>query len=874
MRPGKNTFNIILASCLLIAVGYSCSTKKNTFTRRVYHNLTAHYNAYFNGKEALKEGVAELSKINKDNYNKVLPVFPLGTKADAQSVYSFLDRAIEKGSIVVHRHSIFIKNQEHVKWIDDAYLLIGRSYYYKQEYDLAYQTFNFIIGRYKNNAIVYNAIIWKARVLTEQDRLDEAEALLQSVQKKIEKNKAFHSAEKLYPLVYADILLKKEDYSGAVEYLQQGIRLNKSRKERVRLYFILAQACQKSGSVQKATEYYKKVLGMNPVYDMEFAAKISLAKNYDITQGSSKDIKKLMTRMLRDSKNKEFQDQIHFALAEIFFKENDIESAIKHLKLSARTSVSNDYQKAVSYLRLADLYFEDQDYEEAQQFYDSTVMFLPKDYPNFTTINAKKNTLNELVKNLKIIQLEDSLQMLARLPESERNQKIDDIIADIIKKEQEAKQAEYDRMNELANQQQINQNNNAVSGSWYFYNPSAMSFGYSEFVKKWGNRKYEDLWRLSDKVMMDFDFDAPGDEDDSSSTQDIVENDPKSRQTYISQLPLTPGAVDTSNQKIAEALHNVGIIYKESLEDDDKAIKSFQNLEKRFPESKHTLPAYYHLYKIYAEKDDPAHSDYYKNLILTKYPDSEYAMIIKDPEYYKKIEEQQNILESFYKATYLAYINADYETVINNADSAKRTFKDKELIPKFEMLKALSIGKTQPVDKFSDALKYVISKYPYSDVKTEAQNILDALGRVKGIISDNETVKADTNIKENNLLYKFDPGAFHFYIVVMDARQININSLKNLYSNHNTTYFSNNKLNVNSLFLNDTEEVINVGRFDNMQKAMDYLLSVENNNEIMGSLSQASAKQFVVSSNNYPVFYQNKNVEKYLEFFNKYYTKQ
>ena len=860
----------LLATVFLISFT-SCSTKKNTFTRRVYHNLTAHYNAYFNGKEALKEGTQELAKKNIDNYAKVLPVFELGTKQDAQSVYSFLDRALEKGSIVIQRHSIFIKNVEHVRWIDDAYMLIGKSYYFKHEYDLAYQTFNFVINRFKNNDIVYEAVIWKARVLVQQGKLDDAESTLLSIEKKIEKNKATRKAEQMFPLVMADILIKKEQYTQAIDFVNQGLNLNKAKRLRTRLTFILGQLYQRSGNPSKAMELFRKVLGMNPVYEMEFAAKINLAKSYDVTTGGSKDIKKLMTRMLRDEKNKEYLDQIHYALAEIYLKENDMEKAVKHLKLSARTSVNNNFQKSVSYLRLADLYFAEPNYNEAQLYYDSTILFLPKDYPNYQLIDNKKNTLNDLVKNLKVIQLEDSLQMLARLPEAERNKKIDDIIAELIREEERKKQEEADRLNNLANIQQINQGNQ-TTGSWYFYNPSAMSFGYTEFVKKWGQRKYEDLWRLSNKQITDFEVNIPDDDDDTTNQQNAAEADPKSRATYIAQLPLTSAAVDSSNDRISEALFNVGLIYKESLEDYDKAIESFKKLETRFPGGRHTLPAYYHLYKIYEENNEQSKADYYKHLITTRYPESDYAKILSDPDYFNKLQAEKNRLANYYKSTYLAYVAGDYQRVIRNADSALTSARDKVLIPKFDMLKALAIGKTASPQDFENALKGVISKYPDSDVKPEAQAILDAMAKMKS--TANQAAADSVKVRTGGALYKFDPTAFHFYISVFPIRNLNINELKIMYSNHNQKTFSLSNLSVNSLFLDDKNEVINVGRFENMQKAMDYLLSVEGNADIMQKLQPAGFRHFVISAQNYPVFYQNKDVNKYLDFFNKFYLKQ
>ncbi len=843
-------------------------------SRRMYHNLTAHYNAYFNGKEALKEGVVDLYKKNIDNYFKVIPVYELGTKADAQSVYNFLDRAIDKGSIIIQRHSIYIKGVEHVKWIDDAYMLIGKSYYYKQEYDLALQTFNFVLTRFKDGDLKYEALIWKARVLTQQGKIDDAEALLEAIEKKIDNNKANRVAEKMFPLAYGDVLNKQQKYAKAIEYLQQGKHLNRSKHVRTRLDFILAQTFQRSGNPIKANEYYRKVLGMNPTYDMEFATKISLAKNYDVTMGESKDIKKLLNRMLRDEKNKEYQDQIHYALAEVLLKEDKKESAIKHLKKSAQTSVSNNYQKSISYLKLGDLYFAEPDYPNAQTYYDSCIIYLPKDYPNYQLIDNTKNTLNELVKNLTTVSLEDSLQMLAGLPVAERNKKIQEHINEIIKDEERKKQEEAERQAALANIQQINQNGNQSTGSWYFYNPSSMSFGFTEFTKKWGNRKYEDLWRLSNKDVTDFNFDEVADKVDS--TKIIKEkglSDLKNPKTYIAQLPLTPEAITKSNLKICEALYNLGIIYKESLGDYDKSIDAFSKLEKRFPDSKYILPAYYNLYQIYNEKQDAGRAGYYKDLILTKYPESDFAKMISDPNYYQKLEEQKNQLANFYKTTYLAYTSGQYPVVMQNADSAVRSKKDKELIPKFEMLKALSIGKTKTQPEFIDALTKIVQKYPESDVKTQAQNIIDVLTKKNTGETPGNPVKSDSLVSGKPPLYKFDPAAFHFYIAVVEIKNLNINDLKIVYSNHNTKYFSLKNYLINTLFLDDKHEVLNVSRFENKVEAMNYLLSIENAPEILSKLQKANFKHFVISATNYPIFYKSKNVDLYLNFYNKYYTK-
>ena len=103
---------------------FSCSTKKKTWFHRTYHNTTAKYNGYFNGKESLKIGLRKIQE-HKDDYTQILPIYPTGDLKGLKKTHSHMDKAIRKASIVIQKHSIKIKGKEYCKWIDDNYLLLG-----------------------------------------------------------------------------------------------------------------------------------------------------------------------------------------------------------------------------------------------------------------------------------------------------------------------------------------------------------------------------------------------------------------------------------------------------------------------------------------------------------------------------------------------------------------------------------------------------------------------------------------------------------------------------------------------------------------------------------------------------------------------------
>ncbi len=912
---------IILVVCFFFLV--ACSTRKNTFTRRVYHNLTAHYNAYWNGNESLKDGIVELAKNNKDNYTEVLPVFKCGTKEDAQKVNPQMDRAIEKGVKVIKLHSIFIKGKEHIRWIDDAYLMIGKSNYYKQEYRMAIRTFNFIISQFKANPIKYEAMIWIAKTDNQMGEFGSAQSMLDLVRNKISSGEAPKSLQKDVDMVYADFYIKQENYTPAIEYLISAIQLSHKKDTKTRLRFILAQIYQRDGELAKATEQYQKVIRKNPPYEMAFNARINLAMSYDAASGDSKALEKKLKKMLKDFKNKEYLDQIYYALAEVALRNKDKTTAIKYLKLSVSSSVGNNYQKSISALKLADLYFDIPEYENAQAYFDSTVMFLPKTYKNYDLIKSKADVLNELVKNIQIVKVQDSLQAMARMKPSERDMKINNTIAAILKEEQ--KKAEEENANRIAlnvlqsSRQSIG--GNSATGEWYFYNTSTLSFGFSEFGKKWGKRKLEDNWRISTKQTIDF-GDAQVNKKVETEEGEIKDtstqaSNPKNKAFYLKDVPLTEEKMKKSNDKVEKALYNMGYIYYEGLKDLPKAKETFEIIITRFPKGKQCLGSYYQLYQINSDLEDKTKKDYYKDLILKDYPESDYAKIIADPEYYKQIQARKNEINLFYDETYKAFIKGDYHIVMVNYDTASSKYKLSPIFPKFEYLNALSLGKTQGKDRMIASLNALISKYPQHEIIPMAQIVLAYLNKgndvnlaqtiavntppetkTKTKSSDSKTkikplaevkpnviappVKTDSIVQNNSSnynkdkisAYKENTGSAHFFILIVDASKVNVNVLKIKISDFNRKYYSTNNLEITSIIYNNNVHLISVTQFENAEKAMLYYKTIQSNEYIYSSLDVNTTSDFVITTDNFSTFYKLKDLDAYLGFFKSVYLKK
>ena len=885
---GKLSIRVIqgAAVALLIATTVACSTKKNTFIRRAYHNLSAHYNTYWNGNESLKDGIADLGKNVQDNYTHVLPVANYGTESDAVRLNAAMERAIAKASIVIQRHSMVFGKRERVKWIDDSYMLIGKAYFYKHDYTAAKRTFDFVMRQYNYNPIQYDAMLWQARTLLQQKKYSDAGSVLDLLQSKIETEKVPFNVKRDISLVYADYFILQKNYAPAKEYLIQGITLNNRKKVQARLYFILGQIADQEKNLAKATEYYSKVIKSSPSYELAFNARINLANSFDIHTGDKRNIEKGLVKMSKEFKNKDFRDQIYYALAQLAFKENDDSLGIRYLRLSVAASVKNDFQKTTSALNLAEIYYGHQNYRLAQAYYDSTMQFLPKEYPNYEALTVKTATLTALVKNLVIVQTEDSLQRLAKLTAAELASVIDKMIEDFKKAEQlkRNKEALESPVGDVGGNYRTTMENAPSSGGggWYFYNTSAMSFGYTEFLKKWGRRKLEDNWRLSNKRPVYADetlAETEASESTKSDTAKAVSTDMRSRKTYLQNIPLTADMMQSSNDRIAAALFNLGFIYLEGLDDVPKSISAFENLLKRYPKDKNALKAAYQLFLTYKAIPDSVKAEKYRTMIVNNYPESDYARIITDPNYNIELQAKKNRIFTLYSETYRAFTKAQYKTVIIYSNEAIATYRDKDLLPKFEYLRALSLGKTESTDTMLIALRKLVKAYPGSEITPMAQSILSTNVRPQ-VVTNQEAEfypASDSLNKADSLLsnmYSFAPNSSHFYAILLDSKSANVSALSIRITDYIAKYFSADNLSVNTITLDEEGQMITVSSFRNMTKAMNFYQAIKQDTYVFPKSDDPSYKQFIISTDNYPVFSRDKNPEGYLRFFKRFYLKE
>ena len=880
----RKTNIIVMMGCFLgLLLLSGCSTKKNTLTRRMYHNLTSHYNIYWNGEKSLQDGDKQLRSTVKDDYTKVLRVYNYGSQQDGMTMNSTMDRALEKTSICVQKHSMKFGSRERVKWIDDAYLVMGKAHFYKHDYIPAKRTFDFVATEYNYNDIAYVANMWLIKTYIQTEEYPKAVATIEQLLAKTSGvNKLPKELMRNVDFTIADYYIATKDYNPAVKYLKNGILLNRDRDLRTRAMFILGQIYMLQGDANRATAQFKKVIKRNPEYEMVFESKMNMAKVG--TSSNAKELYKMMNKMLRDPNNEEYCDRIYYAMAELALREGDEAKAINYLRKSVAAYKDNQIQRAYSSLKAATMLFDRNEYELAQAYYDTAVTSMDRQFEGYDSIMNISQTLNELVMYASVVRDQDSLLRVAAMDSVSRNILIDKIIARVIEQEEmEKEQREYEEQLALmgstvgGDAPKTSEPTNSTGASWYFYNPSSVSRGITEFTKKWGMRKLEDNWRISDKRSLN----NTGDEDlteakNAKAKQDSINATYTNhdRGYYLQDLPFTMEEKEICDSLIADGLYHLGFLYMDRLSDLPRSIESYERLDSRYPGNKKELPTWYALYKMHKDLNHEEQSLFYKGKIFDKYPNSSYAEFINDPTYFEKLQAQEKEASEFYSKTYDAFEQGQFYRVKMNTERAMRLYEsDTAFMPRFAFLHAVAQGRLVAIDTMAFALYDLVRTYPQSSITPYALEVLQNINEEYHL----GLVLTDINNKEGGdqpevkkaSPYVYQPNSEHFVMIVCDSKSVRVDPLMVRISDFNKKEHRTRTFNLKNVVLDDDHSIITIGNFDSESKAADYISSMFIGDYVFGGIDKSKYTAIPISSKNYPVFYQAKDLEEYKTFINE-----
>lgn len=876
---------------VLFLVFFSCSTEKNTVLRRGFHNLHAKYNGFFNANEIINQTYREFTNSRKENYNKVLPIYPLPNNEESKNWYSPMDTAAAKCELVIFRHRMphakkgRNRNKEWCKWIDDNWMTIAQTKFYKHEYALALKIFQYVESHYPTENSFYESTYWQAKVLIEMEAYDEAEEILLALLTKSEEQltklpkkseqlklkeklklvfnydeRVKHKEEKgqtvseklinkIYPTL-ADLYLRSSRKKLAIEVLEKATHLKFKKAFKTRLIYILAQLYHKDGNF-KASNYYQQVVERNPDYEMAFQAKINRALSF--SGGQTKAIKAQLLKMLKDDKNIEYFDQIYYALAEIAFKDNDDILGIENLQTSINYSKTNNEQKIKSMKRMGDWHFNQFNYLLAYHYYDSIVKIVPPKFEQQPIIDKTHRMLTKIYLAEQTILYNDSLIKICNMSEDERSEKIFEVV-DAIEQEKIA-QKENELLASADNNMILPSTNNSLNQTIFFWDQSMLERGKKEFKTNWGDRKLEDNWRRTAKnnsIISEDEFSSEN-EEPSGLYESILKN-----------LPCNdPSKLSAMDDSILLSLFNLGLTHHYETENLEKATYYLEKaIETYLPKEKAVASAY-ELYRIYEFLNEETAKNRVKDLLITKFSKSKYVKLILSND---DLSDQQRELikeKKDYQEAFLQYKSGNYELVIEEC-ALKIEDSLNLLFCEYGLLKAYALGKSNSIKDSSNkelinTLKKVVDQCQGSKKGDQANSILKQL----------KVAYAQTALENSNWKFNYNPDTVHFFLLFAPKGQVDVNKAKNGIADFNMSSFSAKKLKTSNTFLNTSDQMVLVKMFKNADEAMDYYTAFKVNTGPVKSLKEND--YFVLSPSNLKELYLEKNIVNYKSFFKDFY---
>lgn len=893
---------------LLIMVISSCSTKKNTWASRTFQATNTRFNVYFNGSVSYNDGLKKILIANKEDYSSVIPMYPISKHTNASAATSEMNRTIEKCRKAIKLHSIKVKPNKNYKKANlpeyilfynqkefnpalyEAWLLLAKAEFHKGDFLGSVGTFSYISKIYSTDKdVVAQCQLWTARAYAEMGWIYEAEQVLS----KINQDNLKSSNVGLFAATNADLLLKKRQYKEAIPFLDLAISKENNKEMKQRFGYLLAQLYQKTNDNKAAYEAFTEVIKSNPPFEMDINSRICRTQ---LNMANVTSIRNDLRKMLKNKNNKEYLDQIYFALGNTYLQKNDTIKALENYILSAKKSTRNGIDKAVTLITTGDLYYLKRKYVLAQPCYDEAAKIITNEQDDYARVTKRAETLSELVTQNDIVLLQDSLQRLAKLPEKDRLEIVNKLIEKLIADEKataEKNLKESIRQSTFGNNEDdfaslppIGGNLMGGAGEWYFYNPSLIKTGQTEFQKKWGKRKLEDNWRRTNKTASLF-----ADENiastlakDSTAKKDTVSNkkiisDIKSPAFYLQQIPVTPAKLAKSNSELATALFNTGLIYKDKVEDIPMAISTFKEFMRRFGSDERMVDAYFQIYMMETKLGNKTNANTYRTKLIAEFPKSKYAEILSQPDYTERLARMYKEQDSIYSLTYKAYNKSDFQTVFKHVNYIQQNFPLSTLMPKFMFLNALSIGKKENSDKFEAALNELVKTYPESDVSAMSKDILALIkqgkeaktGSTSGSLLTRREEKTKLDIEESNKQqFSAEKQSKHRLLLISNTNLTNMNRLQYNIASFNFSRFMIKDFDLVINKLDSTRNALSITNLESYDEATWYDKSLVSDNVLTDLLNQYKAQKIIISEDNYALLKTGYGLNDYLLFQKKY----
>lgn len=764
----KNTILKYLLVVGFLALLIACSTKKDSFTRRGYHAVTAEYNILYNGQLAFDKGVEDLKTTYKDNFWDILPVERMQEKTEmilpGQTKNANFERAETKATKAVQKHSMNIDGSEKNPQMDEAHLLLGKARYYDNRFLPALEAFNYILYKYSNSDKIYEAKIWREKT---NIRLENDAQAIKNLKMLLKDRKLKGQVHADANAILAQAYLNTNIKDTAIAKLKIARELTEHNEEKARYNFILGQLYESLNYPDSAYTAFQEVINMKRRSPRRYViwAHAKQAQQFDYKNGDTLAFSEKYDKLLKDRENRPYLDVINHQKGLFYDKQNKNKEAKKYYNKSLRSVSQDNYLMASNYRNLAAIYFEDAQYRTTGKYYDSTMMKLDLKSREYFAVKKKRENLDDVIKYEDIVHSNDSILKVVAMNENDRRNFYETHIV-TLKRNDERKALEA--LKKAEKEQQQNQGSvrdprqgtsdegakegkmmppsedpagvnppsmlppsvqprNAmdIQSNFYFYNPTTVAYGKSEFRKKWGNRKLKDDWRwssVSDKIIDNQEDAEQFVQEEGVKTVDAPEVKTEKPEYavdfYLKQLPTDQKIIDSLVRDRNFAYFQLGNIYKEKFKEYELAASKLETLLTKNPEERLVLPTKYNLYKIY-EIINPGKAEAMRQEIISGYPNSHYAQILSNSAV--QINDSPTVV---YGNLFKEYESGEYQETLKQTELMLQNFAGDEMAPKFELLRARIVARLEGVAEYKKILTEIAKNYPSVDEGKQADALV------------------------------------------------------------------------------------------------------------------------------------------------------
>ena len=695
-----------------------CSRKKDKFINRNWHSLNTKYNILYNGNLAFDAGLKDIEDNYKDNYWKILPIERLSISedlfSDSQAQNPNFERAEEKAVKAVQKHGMNIKGKEKNPQIDDAYILLGKARYYSGRFIPALEAFNYILFKYPGSSNINLAKIWRAKTNL---RLENETTALENLKALIEKNELSKIDQVEAQATLAQAYLNTNKIDSALLYLKKANSITKNKFFKGRLHFIEGQLYNKLGKKDSANMAFQEVIELKRSVPQAYRVNAFLEQihNFDYSSGDREALSELLSDIEENREHRPYLDRIHHTIAKHHIKQDNDSLAIVYFNKSLRTKSDDNYLNALNYNTIADLYFDESRYTDAGKYYDSTLLNYKPNSKPFRAVKKRLDNLQDVIYYESIAQTNDSILGLVAMSEEEQKQYFEQLIVKL-KEEQEKKVA---KQKTLVNPtSSFNASKAKKSGTFYFYQTATVAYGKNEFANTWGKRPLVDNWRWSKQTVSDAISKPSASKEGKESLESILDV-----RYYMNQIPTDPKQIDSIIKERNFSYYQLGLIYKNKFKDYSRSKEKLEALLSQNPEDRLVLPAKYNLYKVYNLLSEASSATAMKENIISTYPTSRYAKILKNPAAVLGNDAQGP--EARYNALFEKFEASQYQEVIDSCTEEIIRFEGDEIMPKFELLKTSAKGRLYGFKDYKEGLNYIALNYPNSPEGKQAQDLID-----------------------------------------------------------------------------------------------------------------------------------------------------